>query len=203
MLVRGVQLAVRITEAPSLARLVRRRVLPKPGLENDVEALRDYVRSISKTVFHPSARMCADPMAVVSEDVRVRGVEGLRFHHAAPRVGEYQRAYDDDRRAGCALHSGQGGRRVAIHRAKKSDAALAMERGRSFKAIEDEQTMAKSLFMLRKSIPVLACAADPHAFPIAGKGDLRHAACLRVLGFAFLSREALSKAGRAPGPGWT
>jgi hypothetical protein len=34
-------------------------------------------------------------------------------------------------------------------------------------------------------------------------GDLRHAACLRVLGFAFLSREAFSKAGRAPGPGWT
>lgn len=82
-LVRGVQVALRISEAPSLARLVRRRVLPKPGLEKDVSALRDYVRSISKTVFHPSgtAKMGAasDPMAVVSEDLRVRGVEGLRI----------------------------------------------------------------------------------------------------------------------------
>lgn len=91
-LVRGVQLAIRITEAPSLARLVKRRVLPKPGLEKDVEALRDYVRSVSKTVFHPSgtAKMGAssDPMAVVSEDLKVRGVKGLRVADASimPRL---------------------------------------------------------------------------------------------------------------------
>ena len=36
-LARGVELAIRITEAPSLARLVKRRVLPKPGLEKDAE----------------------------------------------------------------------------------------------------------------------------------------------------------------------
>ena len=91
-LARGVELAIRITEAPSLARLVKRRVLPKPGLEKDTDALRDYVRSIAKTVFHPSgtAKMGAadDAMAVVSEDLRVRGVDGLRIADASimPRL---------------------------------------------------------------------------------------------------------------------
>lgn len=86
-LVRGVELAIRITEAPSLAKLIKRRVLPAPGVEKDPEALRDYIRSISKTVFHPSgtAKMGAsdDPMAVVGEDLKVRGVEGLRVADAS------------------------------------------------------------------------------------------------------------------------
>jgi choline dehydrogenase len=91
-LVRGVELSIRISEAPSLARLVKRRVLPAPGVEKDQEALRDYVRSVSKTVFHPSgtAKMGApdDSMAVVSEDLKVRGVEGLRVADASimPRL---------------------------------------------------------------------------------------------------------------------
>jgi len=40
-------------------------------------------------------------------------------------------------------------------------------------------------------------------FGVMAAEDLRHAACLRLFGFAFLSREAFSEAGRAPGPGWT
>ncbi len=91
-LVRGVELGIRISEAPSLKRIVKRRVLPTPGLEKDSEALRDYVRSIAKTVFHPSgtAKMGAsdDPMAVCSEDLKVRGVERLRVADASvmPRL---------------------------------------------------------------------------------------------------------------------
>jgi choline dehydrogenase-like flavoprotein len=91
-LMRGVELGIRISEAPSLARFVKRRVLPKPGLENDREALRDYVRGISKTVFHPSGTVKMGPpedsMAVVSEDLRVRGVDGLRVADASimPRL---------------------------------------------------------------------------------------------------------------------
>jgi choline dehydrogenase-like flavoprotein len=91
-LVRGVRLAIRISQAPSLARLVKRRVLPKPGLEDDDEALRDYVRSIAKTVFHPSgtAKMApaTDPLGVVAEDLKVRGLEGLRVADASvmPRL---------------------------------------------------------------------------------------------------------------------
>jgi choline dehydrogenase-like flavoprotein len=86
-MVRGIELAIRISEAPSLARIIKRRALPKPGVEKDPEALRDYVRSVSKTVFHPSgtAKMGApdDKMAVVGEDLKVRGIEGLRVADAS------------------------------------------------------------------------------------------------------------------------
>jgi choline dehydrogenase len=86
-LVRGVELAIKITEAPSLARIIKRRALPKPGVEKDPQALRDYVRSIAKTVFHPAgtAKMGSadDAMAVVGEDLRVRGVSGLRVADAS------------------------------------------------------------------------------------------------------------------------
>ena len=75
------------TEAPSLARLVKRRALPKPGVEKDPAALRAYIRDIAKTVFHP-AGTCkmgpeSDALAVVSQDLKVRGVEGLRVADAS------------------------------------------------------------------------------------------------------------------------
>lgn len=86
-LVRGVELAIRITEAPSLARIVKRRVLPKPGVEKDPEALRDYIRGVSKTVFHPSgtAKMgvAEDRMAVVNEELKVFGIDRLRVADAS------------------------------------------------------------------------------------------------------------------------
>ncbi len=87
VLVRGVRKSIEILEAPSLARLVKRRALPEPGLEKDAEALRSYVRQTAKTVFHPcgTARMGAegDPMAVVDTELRVRGVTGLRVADAS------------------------------------------------------------------------------------------------------------------------
>jgi choline dehydrogenase-like flavoprotein len=86
-LVRGVDLAIRITEAPSLAKLIKRRVLPEPGVEKDPEALRDYIRSVSKTVFHPSGTAKMGPredrMAVVGEDLKVFGVDRLRVADAS------------------------------------------------------------------------------------------------------------------------
>lgn len=86
-LVRGVEAAIRILEQPALARIVKRRVLPKPGVEKDPEALRDYIRQTAKTVFHPAgtARMgrADDPMAVVGADLKVIGVQGLRVADAS------------------------------------------------------------------------------------------------------------------------
>ena len=79
---RGVQLGIRILEAPALAKIIKRRLLPKPGVEADPKALADYVRSTAKTVFHPSGTCkmgpVTDKMAVVDEALKVRGVHGLR-----------------------------------------------------------------------------------------------------------------------------
>lgn len=87
ILVRGVKESIKILEAPSLARLIKRRALPEVGIENDDEALRDYVRQTAKTVFHPvgTAKMgpTDDPMAVVDTLLRVRGVQGLRVADAS------------------------------------------------------------------------------------------------------------------------
>lgn len=86
-LVRGVQTAIRILEAPALAKLVKRRVLPKPGVENDPQALRDYIRQTTKTVFHPAgtAKMgrADDRTSVVGPDLKVHGIEGLRVCDAS------------------------------------------------------------------------------------------------------------------------
>jgi choline dehydrogenase-like flavoprotein len=86
-LVRGVETAIRILDAPALAKLVKRRVLPRPGVESDPAALRDYIRQSAKTVFHPAGTASMgrpdDPMAVVGADLKVRGVEGLRVCDAS------------------------------------------------------------------------------------------------------------------------
>lgn len=86
-MVRGVKLGIKILEAPSLARLVKRRALPEVGIETSEEALRDYVRETAATVYHPSgtAKMgpATDKMAVVDSQLRVYGVQGLRVADAS------------------------------------------------------------------------------------------------------------------------
>lgn len=87
MLVRGVKKAIEILQAPSLAKLIKRRHMPQVGLENDENGLRDYVRQTAKTVFHPAGtcKMGADTdkMAVLDNELRVRGVDGLRVCDAS------------------------------------------------------------------------------------------------------------------------
>jgi choline dehydrogenase-like flavoprotein len=67
--------------------LIKRRHLPEPGLEKDLDGLRHYVRQTAKTVFHPvgTAKMGpdSDRMAVVDGELRVRGVTGLRVADAS------------------------------------------------------------------------------------------------------------------------
>ncbi len=86
-LVRGVELSLKILEASFLARLITRRVMPSPDVEREPEALRDYIRSVAKTVFHPagSCKMGppSDAMAVIDEELRVYGVDKLRVCDAS------------------------------------------------------------------------------------------------------------------------
>ena len=112
-LVRGVELAIRITEAPSLARIIKRRALPKPGVENDPQALRDYVRSIAKNGF-PPGRHQQNGTAGRCHGRGRRRPEGTRrerpscrrrVHHADAGFGKHQRADDHDRRARGSLHA--------------------------------------------------------------------------------------------------
>lgn len=79
--VAGLRAARRIAESPAMAPLVRREV--KPGLESDSdEALLDFARETGATIFHPSGTCkmgaASDPMAVLDDRLRVRGVRSLR-----------------------------------------------------------------------------------------------------------------------------
>lgn len=58
--------------------------LPGPGLQSD-EAILDYIREQSESVYHPvgTCRMGRDADAVVDERLRVRGIEGLRVADAS------------------------------------------------------------------------------------------------------------------------
>jgi len=82
-LLRALKYAFRILRAPSLAKLIRTRVLPAPDVgDDDDDKLRDYIRNAAKTVYHPcgTCRMGpeTDPMAVVDKRLKVRGIRGLR-----------------------------------------------------------------------------------------------------------------------------
>ncbi|WP_269584069.1 GMC family oxidoreductase [Roseibium sp. Sym1] len=87
VLARGVLKGIEILEAPSLAKLIKRRALPEPGLEKDMDGLRDYVRQTAKTVFHPvgTAKMGpgGDREAVVDAELRVHQIDGLRVADAS------------------------------------------------------------------------------------------------------------------------
>ena len=80
----GLKLARRLFAAPALAPYVTGEKLPGANLRNDDELL-DYARQTGSTVFHASCtcKMGHDQMAVVADDLRVHGLEGLRVIDAS------------------------------------------------------------------------------------------------------------------------
>jgi choline dehydrogenase len=80
----GIRLARRIFTQPAIADVVAAETVP--GLQaQDDEALKEFARLHTSTVFHPvgTCRMGIDPQAVVDPRLRVHGMEGLRVVDAS------------------------------------------------------------------------------------------------------------------------
>jgi choline dehydrogenase-like flavoprotein len=87
--IKGLHIAREIMRQNALKPFVEREVLPGPSLGTDDE-LFDYACRSAKTDHHPvgTCRMGHDAMAVVTPELKLRGIEGLRVCDASimPRV---------------------------------------------------------------------------------------------------------------------
>jgi choline dehydrogenase-like flavoprotein len=83
-IVRGLKLARRTFAAPAFASYAATEFLPGGKIKGDQD-LEDYIRATAATVHHPagSCRMGADDASVVTPELKVRGIEGLRVVDAA------------------------------------------------------------------------------------------------------------------------
>jgi choline dehydrogenase len=80
----GIRILRKILDAPALKPYVMDEFLPGPKVSSD-EDLLDYCRQTGSTIYHPTStcRMGSDPLAVVDQRLRVRGIEGLRVVDAS------------------------------------------------------------------------------------------------------------------------
>ena len=112
----GLRFIRRLFAAPALARYCDAEILPGAQVESDDELL-DYARQKGSTVYHATCtcKMGSDQMAVVDDQLRVHGLEGLRVIDAsvmptvtstntnAPTIMIAERGADLIRRAAPAL----------------------------------------------------------------------------------------------------
>jgi choline dehydrogenase len=86
VLLAGMKLTLKLLRAPALMPYFERMHLPAPGVESDDELLA-YAREYGGAGYHfcGTCRMgpAAEPLAVVDEQLRVRGLEGLRVADAS------------------------------------------------------------------------------------------------------------------------
>ncbi len=75
----GVRASREIMNQPALAKYVRKEHFPGEGVRSQAE-LEDYVRRFGRTSYHPvgTCRMGVDDGAVVTPELRVRGIDNLR-----------------------------------------------------------------------------------------------------------------------------
>ena len=86
ILTAALRYARELVATPALSAFIAREVLPGAEVQLDDEWL-DYLRATAETVYHPSGtcRMgrTDDPLSVVTPDLRVKGVAGLRVADAS------------------------------------------------------------------------------------------------------------------------
>ncbi len=82
--VRAVRIARSVMAAPALADMKITEIAPGAAVSSDDEIL-DWVKQAAETTYHPigTCKMGTDDMAVVDEQLRVRGIEGLRVADAS------------------------------------------------------------------------------------------------------------------------
>ena len=80
----GLKMARRLFAAPAIAKYVVAETIPGKDVQTDDELL-DYARQYGSTVFHAtcSCKMGRDQMAVVDDQLRVHGLDGLRVIDAS------------------------------------------------------------------------------------------------------------------------
>jgi choline dehydrogenase len=80
----GIRILRKILAAPALKPFVVGEVYPGSDKTSDQDLL-DFCRKTGSTVYHPTStcRMGNDPLAVVDQRLRVRGIEGLRVVDAS------------------------------------------------------------------------------------------------------------------------
>jgi choline dehydrogenase len=74
----------RIMTAPAMQRIATSEIAPGAKVQTDDELL-DWVKQNAETTYHPvgTCKMGSDPMAVVDDQLRVHGMEGLRVADAS------------------------------------------------------------------------------------------------------------------------
>ena len=82
--VRAVRIARSIMTAPAMADLQVTEIAPGTSRTTDDEIL-DWVKQAAETTYHPvgTCKMGSDAMAVVDDQLRVRGIDGLRVADAS------------------------------------------------------------------------------------------------------------------------
>ncbi|MDP6708889.1 MAG: GMC family oxidoreductase N-terminal domain-containing protein [Alphaproteobacteria bacterium] len=82
--VRAVRIVRALMTAPAMAALQTTELAPGPSRTSDEDIL-GWVKDAAETTYHPvgTCKMGSDPMAVVDDRLRVRGLEGLRVADAS------------------------------------------------------------------------------------------------------------------------
>jgi choline dehydrogenase len=80
----AMRIARRIMTAPAMQGIATDEIAPGMNIQSDNEML-DWVRQNAETTYHPvgTCKMGSDPMAVVDDQLRVHGIQGLRVADAS------------------------------------------------------------------------------------------------------------------------